>query len=246
MKVKNKVVPHKNNKCEERKRVQIFFDRELEKVPPSKHKLALLLKKSSIILEDSQLAALWKFHNLLRKYNEECDLTRLYSFDSMVVKHYIDCMIIKNQIQLPSQLLDIGAGAGFPSIPLKILCPSVSIIAAEGRPKRVWFMELVKKELNLKNFEVYGHKLVELSEIRSKGIITRAFETMDKTLKRVQEIVLENGVVIFMKGPDPQEEIDLVRDRKISNFTLEKKILYTLPFTTQKRSLVLFKKTGKQ
>ncbi len=73
-----------------------------------------MLGDAGIVLDGDGLGRLWRFHGLIRSHNDDNDLTRLRSFRDFVVKHYIDCLVVPSLIRLPSPLLDIGTGAGFP------------------------------------------------------------------------------------------------------------------------------------
>ncbi|RPI72170.1 MAG: hypothetical protein EHM45_22585, partial [Desulfobacteraceae bacterium] len=112
------------------------------KLQPGLASLKQWFQKSRLSLSEQQYKHLWTFHQMLRAKNAEYDLTRIYQFDNMVQKHYIDCILILNYLKgkLPSPLLDIGTGAGFPGIPLKIALPKIELILAEGRHKRVQFL----------------------------------------------------------------------------------------------------------
>ncbi|MBN1115167.1 MAG: 16S rRNA (guanine(527)-N(7))-methyltransferase RsmG [Oligoflexia bacterium] len=167
-----------------------------------------LLREAGISLTQNQLESLWKFHKLIRKYNTECDLTRLYNFESMVIKHYIDCLITDRFVKPGPPLIDIGTGAGFPGIPLKILNPEMTVTLAEPKPQRVKFLHIAISELGLKNINIYPHKITSNNNLEGyNSVITRAFETIDKTLKRVEKLLNKNGKIYFMKGPNSSEEI---------------------------------------
>jgi 16S rRNA (guanine(527)-N(7))-methyltransferase RsmG len=209
----------------------------------SKSSLGSLLNEAGIILDERQLDLLWRFHLLLRRHTEEYDLTRLRSFRDIAVKHYIDCMIVPSLIELPSPLLDIGTGAGFPGIPLKIVCPECEIILAESRSNRVEFLEHAVKELGLKGIRIHeGGVLPGRMGEKVAGVITRALETAEKTLNRVKDNLDPGGQVILMKGPQGENEISEALHLWNDTFTLKKNISYTLPGTHHRRRLIIFEK----
>ena len=209
----------------------------------SKSSLGLLLEEAGIILDDRKLDLLWRFHLLLRRHTEEYDLTRLRSFRDIVVKHYIDCMIVPTLIELPSPLLDIGTGAGFPGIPLKIIRPECEIILAESRSRRVEFLEQAVKELGLRGIRIYGRGVLPgRMEEKAAGVITRALETAEKTLNRVEYLLEPGGQVIFMKGPQSGDEIAEARRLWSDAYSLKKNVSYTLPGTHHRRRLIIFEK----
>src|SRR5688500_9185945 len=119
------------------------------KPAPSLQRMGDMLARSGLKLNKEQLDQLWRYHNLIRNRNQDRDLTRIVEFEQMVVKHYVDCMIVGKFVTLPTPLLDIGTGAGFPGIPLKIRYPHLKITLAEPRPRRVEFLKEAVQKLGL-------------------------------------------------------------------------------------------------
>jgi len=211
--------------------------------PPSPQRMAQMLEKSGIRLNHEQLNQLWRYHNLIRERNQDRELTRIIGFEPMVIKHYVDCMIVGKFLTLPSPLVDIGTGAGFPGIPLKIRYPHLKLILAEPRPKRIEFLKEVIRKLDLKNVEVFEHKVVSESFQRPMaGAITRAVETVDKTLLRTSACLGEGGLVIYMKGPSAQPEIEQALKQFAGKFRLALDREYQLPGTSHERRIVVFEK----
>jgi 16S rRNA (guanine527-N7)-methyltransferase len=196
--------------------------------------MAHLLEKASIRLLGHQLQQLWRYHNLLRKYNETRELTRIIGFENTVIKHYVDCMIVGQYVKLPSPLVDIGTGAGFPGIPLKILFPHLELTLAEPRPKRIEFLQIVIQTLGLKNTRVFEHRVVSRSfQEPMAGAITRAVETIDKTILRTSACLSEGGRLIFLKGPNVDPELKEMQRQDTA---------YSLPGTRHNRRLVVLEK----
>lgn len=188
-----------------------------------------------------QLDQLWGYHNLLRNRNQDGDLTRLFGFESIVLKHYIDCLIIGKFLTLPNPLLDIGTGAGFPGIPLKIRYPHLKITLAEPRPRRVQFLKDVVRELKLPLANVFDHKVVSRSfQIPMKGIITRAVETMDKTFLRGSGAARIGTQFIFMKGPSVDQELREFESRFAGYVKKMLDEAYQLPDSKLDRRLIVF------
>lgn len=211
--------------------------------PPNSEQMSRILESSGIKLNREQIEQLWRYHNLLRKRNEDRDLTRIVEFRQMVVKHYVDCLIVAKFTTLPSPLLDIGTGAGFPGIPLKIRYPHVKMVLAEHRPRRVNFLNEVIRELGLKNVRVFDHKVVSRSfQEPVEGVITRALETIDKTLLRTSACLGVGGRLFFLKGPNVDPEIADVKRRFGDKFKLVQDEHYRLPGTEHERRLVVFEK----
>lgn len=201
-----------------------------------------IFERSGFDLKKERYDLLWQFHRQVHEKSDELDLTRIKNFESMVVKHYVDCAYVPRLIELPSPLLDIGSGAGFPGIPIKILAPKVHIILSEGRQKRAIFLEEVCELLGLDGIEVYPHKISGRFERSIEGVITRALETIPKTLDRVAALLPEGGRAIFMKGPHCAEEIEEAEKSWRTLFELEEDISYSIPGTSHRRHLVVFRR----
>jgi 16S rRNA (guanine527-N7)-methyltransferase len=198
------------------------------------------MQRCRIALRPEQYDELWAFHSLLRKRNHDGDLTRLHGFETIVLKHYVDCMIVGDLVRLPSPLVDVGSGAGFPGIPLKIRYPSLDIILAEPRPRRVQFLNDAIQLLGLKKAQVFEHKVTSQSfRIPVNGVVTRALETMDKTVLRTSGALRPGGRLVLLKGPGVEEEIEVFRRRFDDRYRIVENIPYRLPLLNHDRRIVV-------
>lgn len=210
---------------------------------PSLAYLEFLLKQRGIVLSPNQLAELWRYHSLIRNRNQDRELTRIINFESVVLKHYVDCMVVGNLFHIPSPLLDIGTGAGFPGVCLKIRYPKLQIFLAEPRPKKVAFLREVISSLGLTGIEVFEHKVVSKSfKTLVSGVITRALEPIYKTMLRTSACLQKSGTLIFMKGPSVDPEIEEAKRCLGDQFSLILNHSYRLPKTDHLRRLVVFQK----
>jgi len=187
---------------------------------------------------------LWTYHQLLRERNGDGDLTRIHAFESMVTLHYVDCILVAQKLgtKLPSPLLDIGSGAGFPGIPLKIAAPHVEVILSEGRQRRVNFMDDAIVATKLTEIQTFSGKTYNSFSHPVQGVITRALEKIPVTLARIRSFLPPGGLAIFMKGPNCDDEIDQARRELANAFQLEDNLAYTLPFSTHDRRIVTFRR----
>lgn len=211
------------------------------RLTPSRQSLGTLLEYYGVELQKHTLDQLWAYHQILRAHNDDQDLTRLNAFETIVERHYADCTLINAYVEeWPRTMLDIGSGAGFPGIPLKLVNPQIHLTLCEPRPNRVQFLEMVIKELGLKNIQVFGHKATSNSLVTPvDGIITRAFEVMDKTLLRVANALKPGGRAYFMKGPAVKEEI---AQFATPGYEFVGKHFYTIPNSTQDRALIVLER----
>jgi 16S rRNA (guanine(527)-N(7))-methyltransferase RsmG len=201
-------------------------------------------EKSNLPLTEKQYSQLWLYHSLLRERNAEYDLTRIYQFDNMVQKHYIDCILVAKLLHrnIPSPILDIGTGPGFPGIPLKIVSPRTTFILSEGRHRRIRFLKEVVEALGLKDIEIYEGKIYASFSRPVGGIITRALESIPKTLVRVRNCLSPGGKAVFMKGPHCDEELKEAVETLDAEYTLLQNVAYRIPHSTHRRRLVVFEK----
>lgn len=204
--------------------------------------MLLLLKESGINLKKDQLIKLWRYHNLIQKRNQEYGLTGIRDFNEIILKHYVDCFILEKLIAIPFPLLDIGTGAGFPGVPLKILFADEKVILAEPRKERVKFLYEAMETLNLKNTYIYPHKISRSFDIRVKAVITRALEPISKTLQRVSSCLEIGGLAIFMKGPSIELEMKNFKNKFSKEYTILKNYAYVLPLIKHKRRLVVLQR----
>jgi 16S rRNA (guanine(527)-N(7))-methyltransferase RsmG len=203
-----------------------------------------LFRQCDLDLSSLQYELFWRFHLHLQKDAKEMDLTRIRRFEDLVIKHYVDCALVPKYVSLVSPVLDIGTGAGFPGIPIKILLPDIQMILAEGRRHRVTFLKDVCRLLGLEGIRIHPHKVSSAFPETVDTVITRAFEPISETLRRVGGFLHVGGRAIFMKGPSCDEEIDKAVRRYNLEYRLTDDIPYVIPSTKHQRRLVIFRRTG--
>lgn len=211
---------------------------------PGPSSLKAWFERSSLPLSEKQYKQIWLYHTLLREKNAQYDLTRIYQFDNMVQKHYIDCIMVAKLLHwaLPSPMLDIGTGAGLPGIPLKIACPDTDMILAEGRHKRITFLHEVVQALGFRGIEVYEGKIYPSFRRDVNGVITRALESIPKTLDRIRNCLAPGGSAIFMKGPSCHDEVEEAVRTFRDTYARVQDISYTIPHSPHRRRLIVFRR----
>jgi 16S rRNA (guanine(527)-N(7))-methyltransferase RsmG len=205
--------------------------------------MSSILQRCGIIFSNEQLEQLWAYHQLLREYNTELNLTRIHNFSNMVLKLYVDSILPGQLMDLPSPLLDLGTGPGMPGILLKIAFPHLKILLAESRQKRVDFLKVAVERVGLPDVEVFGG-ITPTFESPVNGVITRAVENMGATLDRVRGCLSKGGVVVFMKGPHCDEEIQTALIDLADNYKMTRDLPYRIPDTPHERRLVVFERTS--
>ena len=134
------------------------------------------LKKINIELNDNQLEQLNKYYELLVEWNEKFNLTNITDKEQVFLKHFYDSLTLSKVVDLKQEesLCDIGTGAGFPGLVLKLVFPNLRVILVDSLNKRIEFLKEVIKELKLDNIEVYHDRAEEFakSNIEKYDIVT--------------------------------------------------------------------------
>lgn len=209
---------------------------------PSRSSLETILRRCGIDLAPDQHDALWAYHGLLREANAELNLTRIHQFENMVLKHYVDSLLVLQFADLPSPLIDMGSGPGLPGIPLKIARPEVRIVLAEPRGARADFLRDVCDRLGLGGVEVVARKVNASFPMKAAGVITRAVGSIPETLDRVSGCLEPGGRMLFMKGPECSGEIAQAEASHAGIFRLRDDHAYTIPGTPHERRLVVYER----
>ena len=119
---------------------------------------------------------------ILKEWNQKINLTAIDSPMDMAVKHFLDSIISSRYIKPGSRLLDVGSGAGFPGIPLKVMIPSLDVILVDATRKKVSFLNHVIRRLHLSHITAIHSRIEDLQqewEGRFDVIVCRAFSSLD-------------------------------------------------------------------
>ena len=209
---------------------------------PGLASLEALLNRCGTPLDRPQLEQLWSYHRFLRSANADLNMTRIHNFENMVLKHYVDSLLVLKFVDLPSPLVDMGSGPGLPGIPLKIARPDVNMILAEPRGARAQFLEDVGDRLGLSDLTVFAGKVNSKFPHQVQGVITRAVASIPDTLTRVAACIATGGRMIFMKGPDCDDEIVEARTSHADSFRLVADHHYQIPGTPHDRRIVVYER----
>ncbi len=209
---------------------------------PNRRSLQSIIESRGLSLTAEQYDQLWAYHGWLRAANVELNLTRIHNFENMVLKHYVDSLLVLKFEDLPAPLMDMGSGPGLPGIPLKIARPDLAMILAEPRGARAEFLTQVCDRLGLKDVEVFAGKVTPRFTRKVGGIITRAVASIPETLDRVANALEPGGKMLFMKGPDCSAEIAEAGETHAESFRLRADHVYAIPGTSHDRRLVVYER----
>ena len=200
------------------------------------------LLKLNIKLSQNQLNQLEKFYKLLIEWNNKINLTRITEQEEVYLKHFYDSLTISKVIDLTkiNTLCDVGTGAGFPGIPLKIIYPSLNITLIDALQKRVNYLNGIIKELNLQNIKaihVRGEDLKEKYDV----VTSRAVANIEKLLTYTMHLVNKDGVMIAMKGNIEEELNPQVEEKINKKYKITRIEKFQLPIESSNRSLIVIK-----
>ena len=179
---------------------------------------------------------------MLRSANAELNLTRIHQFENMVLKHYVDSLLVLKFVDLPSPIMDMGSGPGLPGIPLKIARPELAMILAEPRGARVEFLNEVVARLGLEDVEVHGGKITYKFTRKVAAVITRAVASVPETLGKVANCLEPGGRMIFMKGPECDAEMAEAANSESKRFKCVGDHAYHIPGTPHARRVLIYER----
>ena len=207
------------------------------------------LKKLNINITDKQLNQLDTYYCLLIEENQKYNLTSITNKEEVYLKHFYDSLTISKIIKLDNEsICDIGTGAGFPGLVLKIIYPNLKVTLLDSTLKKCNFLELVIKELELKNIEVINERAeIYSKEVREKyDIVTsRAVAPLKHLLEYSIPLIKINGYYIAMKS-NIQEEIKGIDnyEKKLDIKEIDR-IEFNLPIENSLRTLIKYQKKRK-
>lgn len=214
------------------------------------HMLERRLESLHITLSDMQLKQFDKFYDLLVEWNKVMNLTGITEYQDVVEKHFLDSLsIVKitdmNQFEY---IIDIGTGAGFPGIPLKITFPDINIVLLDSLNKRIKFLDHIIEELKLKGIRTIHGRAEDYareSNYREKFelCVSRAVANLASLSEYCLPYVKVGGRFVSYKSGDIEKEIsEGERAIKILGGKVEQVEKFNLPGTEIQRSFVMIKK----
>jgi len=217
-----------------------------------KNNLDLMIKLFSdfgIDINNNQAELFYKYYELLIEWNSKINLTAITEYEDVIVKHFIDSVSLSKHYDLNSveSIIDVGTGAGFPGIPLKILFPHLKVTLLDTLNKRIIFLNKVIDELNLQSIETIHGRAEDVShetEYREKYdiCISRAVANLSSLMELCTPFVKNNGFFISYKSEKSNEELQLASNAFVLlNCVLDNQKEFLI--NGNKRSLLFIRKT---
>ncbi len=203
-------------------------------------------EKLGIVLSDAQADAFLVYLVELEKWNRKINLTAIRNEQDIVIKHFLDSLsYLSGFVPAPAlRLLDMGAGAGFPAVPIKIAHPEISITMVEAVHKKASFLRHIVRTLKLLEAEVVDKRTDELppSHHLSYDVVTaRAFADMKTALSEGELFLKPGGLLVLSRGPE-----ETIGEGEVlkAGLVIEKKLELRLPHSNDPRAIWVFRKTG--
>ena len=213
-----------------------------------KDELIIQAKKIDVILDEEQIQKFYKYMELLLEWNEKINLTAIVEPRDVILKHFVDSLTICKELQKNKTLADIGTGAGFPGIPVKILRPDLDITLIDSLNKRVNFLTMVIEALKLEKIIALHGRIEDFGKnkkYREKFdyVTSRAVANLSTLSEYMIPLVKIGGKCICMKGSNIDEELkNAGKAIKTLGGKIEKVDTFCLPDTDMGRNIILIKK----
>lgn len=199
-------------------------------------------------ITEVQQERFYDYMNILLDWNNKINLTAITEPNEIILKHFVDSITILKEIKDNSKIVDVGTGAGFPGIPLKIANETFEITLLDSLNKRINFLNEVINKLELKNINSIHSRVEEAGQnkqYREKFDVatSRAVAPLNILVEYMLPLVKVGGICICMKGSDIEEELENSKKAiDILGGKIEKVEKFTLANTDMKRNIIIIRK----
>lgn len=205
-------------------------------------------EKLQIDLKVEQLEKYYQYMKLLIEWNQKMNLTAIVEPNEIILKHFIDSLTIYSYTKNKKSVLDIGTGAGFPGIPLKILQEETNFTLLDSLNKRITFLQEVISKLELQNIEAIHGRAEEVVKQENKResyeiVTSRAVARLNTLLEYMLPFVKIGGLCICMKSVEIEEELQEAKKAiEILGGEIQTVDTIVLPNSDIQRKIVVIKK----
>lgn len=208
-------------------------------------------KKMNLVFNEEQLNQFYKYMNLLIEWNKKINLTAIVEPKEIIFKHFIDSLTINSYVKENQSLVDVGTGAGFPGIPIKIYRPDLKVVLVDSLNKRINFLNEVINQLHLKNINTVHSRIEDFGKNNkyreSFDLVTaRAVANLSVLSEYLVPLAKIDGKCICMKGNEILEECNNAKNAiKILGGKILNIDKFTLPESDITRNIIVLQKTNK-
>ena len=203
-----------------------------------------LLANINIELSDRQLEQFEIYFKFLGEYNQYVNLTAITEEEDVYIKHFYDSILVGQVLDLTTvnSICDVGSGAGFPSIPLKIVYPHLNVTIVDGLDKRITFLKQLVSKLGLTNVNLVHGRAEEYAKDHRESfdmVTARAVARANILNELCIPLVKVGGNFVSMKGKNAEEEINEGNSLNILKGKIINQAEYYLPKEDSKRVLIV-------
>ncbi|MDA1477027.1 16S rRNA (guanine(527)-N(7))-methyltransferase RsmG [Bacillus changyiensis] len=208
------------------------------------------LEEKGIALSDFQLEQFETYYEWLSEWNEKINLTSITEKKEVYLKHFYDSITTSFYVDFKTfnSLCDVGAGAGFPSLPIKICFPHLHVTIVDSLNKRIHFLNQLSQALKLENTHFYHDRAETFGRLKDKresfDIVTaRAVARLSVLSELCLPLVKKNGLFVALKAASADQEIDVGKKAiKALGGRIENVHSFQLPIEESERSIIIVKK----
>ena len=205
-------------------------------------------QKIEIELNEEQIDIFYRYKQLLIEWNKKMNLTAITETKDIILKHFIDSLTIMKYIKENQKVIDVGTGAGFPGLPLKIANPTLNIVLIDSLNKRINFLNEVINQNNLKNIKAIHNRIEQTAreEQYREGfdiVTSRAVANLAVLAEYMLPFAKIGGKCICMKGSEIEEELENSKNAiKLLGGKIIKIDSFELPQDNIKRNIIIIEK----
>lgn len=210
------------------------------------------IKNINISLSEKQVNQFNEYIDILLEWNEHINLTAITNVNEILMKHFYDSLVFSQFITLDNDIsiMDVGTGAGFPGVPLKIVFPDIRLTLLDSLRKRTDFLQFLCKKLSLDSVtilngraEKFGREALHRDQYHY--VVSRAVAPLRILSEFCLPFVKNNGLFISFKGPDIDTELqDALHAIDVLGGKVEDIKSITLPYQNDKRTLIMIRKVN--
>lgn len=204
------------------------------------------IEKINEPIKEEQIKKFYEYMVLLKDWNEKINLTAITEEKDIIIKHFIDSLTINKYLKDNEKVIDVGTGAGFPGIPIKIINDKINMDLLDSLNKRINFLNEVKEKCEIENINCI-HSRIEDFAIKNREkydvATSRAVAKLAVLLEYLLPVVKKDGFCICMKSNKAEEEIkEAQKALEILGGKIEKTEEFLLPGTNIERTIIIVRK----